>query len=158
MLMPRGCGITSNGGQWPSLWLLGSNCQATNLVDPDNVGTCSWPNSGSDEIDIVEFGALGTAGTSGVTNYNVGTFQNGGQVGGPTNVPVSDASVNWHEYRCDWRLGNIEWFLDGVSVNSTGTAPSTPMFILINISVAGTPNASMYPAEMLVDYVQVFNS
>jgi beta-glucanase (GH16 family) len=61
-------------GTWPSVWLLGSNCQQTNVPSADNVPPCNWPEPGSDEIDIAEiYGGLTTVHQSvhsGSTNYS----------------------------------------------------------------------------------------
>lgn len=156
-LMPTGCGTSNSGGMWPAIWLLGANCQLTNLNNPDNVSTCNWPASGSDEIDIAEFGGGGTTGGGSNTSFKTNAYIAGSNVFGVSNA-VSDASVNWHEYRLDWSVGSLKWFLDGVQVQTLAQAPSTAMFLLINCAVAGAPSGAAYPSTMNIDYIRIYNS
>jgi beta-glucanase (GH16 family) len=46
--------LAGGKGSWPAVWLLGADCQDSNVTCADNIGTCNWPHPGSDEIDIAE--------------------------------------------------------------------------------------------------------
>jgi beta-glucanase (GH16 family) len=135
-------------GTWPAIWLLGYNCQQTNITNPD---ACPWPQPGSDEIDIAEFKGSGTS----MTNATIS-----GNYGWQTCVSsVSDASQNWHVYRLEWSPGLLVWKIDGATTCTvTQNVPSTPMFLLLNLAVGGaggTPSPSSFPQTMQVDYVRV---
>jgi hypothetical protein len=147
--MPAGVG----SGLWPgSGWMLGANCEATNHLNPDNVGSCSWPNSGSDEIDIAEFGVLGGGS---LVAYNAQVHSTGISDGG-TQVSCSDAHVNAHLYEINWSSGNVVWKLDGTTVKTLTAAPSQALFLMFNVAVHATVSAT-FPDQMTVDYVRVFN-
>jgi beta-glucanase (GH16 family) len=149
--MPAGVG----SGIWPgSGWLLGANCEQTNKLNPDNVDSCSWPNPGSDEIDIAEFG-IGGGGN--LTTANASIHSNSG-TSGPGSYAVSDASAAFHVYEVDWSLSTVTWKYDGVSQGSTATGvPQNAMFFIFNVTVAGSVGAS-FPQTMLVDYLRVFSA
>ena len=140
-------------GTWPALWFLGSNCQASNINSADNVAPCSWPNVGSDEIDMTEIkgGALTTVW------QNVISGSSGFQTCKPT---TSDVSQNWHTYGLVWAPGSLTWTIDGVQTcKFTSQIPSTPMFLLINTAMGGggggSINDATLPQTLLVDYVKV---
>lgn len=139
-------------GAWcGSLWLLGVDCQTANKHNPDNVGGCNWPTSG--EVDIAEFG-IGGGGT--LTSYSVGTFSSIGSAGGGS-VSCTDANANSHVYRLEWTTSQLTWKLDGVSKNTYSGFSSQDMFIIINVTTVGSPNAGAFPSSMLIDYVHVFS-
>jgi beta-glucanase (GH16 family) len=140
-------------GTWPALWLLGANCQASNVNSADNVAPCNWPSAGSDEIDITEIkgGALNTVW------QNVISGSSGFQTCTPT---TTDVSQNWHTYGLVWAPGSLTWTIDGVQTcRFTKQIPSTPMFLMINTAMGGggggTINNATLPQTLLVDYVKV---
>jgi beta-glucanase (GH16 family) len=154
--LPRG------GGQWPALWLLGANCQATNPTSPDNSGACQWPTAGSNEIDLFE--SLNTANTVGKFNLFTGTAPNNpNQQFGCNGVPLPfDTSTSFHTYDLTWQPGSLIWQIDGVTYCSTTShVPSTAMFILLNVALggfAGSVDASSLPQRMTIDYVRVYQA
>jgi len=139
-------------GTWPAVWLLGSNCEATNVSSADNSGACNWPQPGSDEIDITEIkSANETAVWQNVISGNSG-FQ--------TCTPqTADVSKNFHVYQLIWAAGSLEWKIDGISTcKFTNSIPSTPMFMMINTAMGGaggTINNATLPQTTTVDYVKV---
>jgi beta-glucanase (GH16 family) len=144
----------SAGGQgsWPAVWMLGANCQASNILSADNVGACNWPQPGSDEIDILEMSD---------NNYiSVGhdMFVSGGGQACLQNAS-SDVSQNWHVYTMTWKPGSVTYAVDGQAANCSHTSgvPSRPMFLIINnaISSAWTLKSSTFPQTMQIDYVKV---
>ena len=138
--------VTGGTGPWPAIWLLGANCQQTNLVSANDSGPCVWPQPGSDEIDIAEF----------LTSNRTGLNQ---QIHSSTNnsgcsATVTDASLNYHVYRFEWAKGSATWKIDGVQTcHLTASIPSTPMFLMLNVAVHGA--VSGLPQTMSVDYVTV---
>ena len=93
-------------GTWPAIWLLGQDCQVSNLTTPANIGLCAWPFPGSDEIDIAEL--LG----SDHTTVNQQIHSNGHEDGcRPRTV---DVSAGFHVYQLNWRPGSLAWLIDGV--------------------------------------------
>ena len=133
-------------GPWPAIWLLGANCQASNIVSADNTPPCNWPKAGSDEIDIAEVP------DNGRSQVNQQIHSASGDPGcKPT---VSDTSLNYHVYRLEWAPGSVTWKIDGVQTcRVTSGVPSTPMFLLLNIASHGT--VAGLPQSMIVDYVTV---
>lgn len=142
----------SPGGQWPAIWLLGTDCQAGNIINANPGGACQWPQPGSDEIDIAEW--LG--GNMATVNEQIHTSTSNF---GCTPTTTTSAG-NWHVYSIDWRPGVLKWLIDGVvRCTLTGSqVPSSLMFLIINQAVGGaggTVNPAAFPAYMGVDYVRV---
>jgi beta-glucanase (GH16 family) len=138
-------------GTWPAVWLLGSNCQQTNVPSADNVPPCNWPEPGSDEIDIAEiYGGLTTVHQSVYSGSSFYTYA----------ASTNDVSQNWHVYKLVWAPGSLTWIIDGVTTYTvTSGVPSNPMFLLIETALGGvaggTINNSTLPQTMLIDYVRV---
>jgi beta-glucanase (GH16 family) len=139
-------------GTWPALWLLGANCQQTNITDPRNVAPCRWPEPGSDEIDVTEI--MGGNLTS--VNQRVHSAANSPGCSAHT----TDVSQNWHTYGLVWRAGSVTWKIDGLTTCEITTGvPSHPMFLLMNTAIGGvgggTVNDATLPQTHSIDYVRV---
>jgi beta-glucanase (GH16 family) len=139
-------------GSWPAVWMLGYNCQASNILSADNVGACNWPQPGSDEIDILEMSDnnyISVGHDMFVSSGGQACFQNAS----------SDTSQNWHVYTMTWKAGSVTYAIDGVVAGCSHTSgvPTTPMFLIINNAIS--PNwsvvASTFPQTMQIDYVKV---
>jgi hypothetical protein len=141
-------------GTWPAIWLMGSNCQATNIVMSDSARYASCPAlqaPGYVEIDLTEcFGA---------TWCQLALAQ-------PSRWPTCDYPVDsdWHTFTVRWTPSAIRVSMDGRTTACGFTAaegyiiPSTPMFLLIQTQtggVGGTPNDSNLPALLQVSNVTV---
>jgi beta-glucanase (GH16 family) len=145
--------ITAGGrGSWPAVWLLGYDCQVSNVNSADNVGACNWPNPGSDEIDVLEMSDnnyISVGHDMFVSSGGQACFQNAS----------SDTSQNWHVYTMTWKAGSVTYAIDGTPAGCSHTqnVPTTPMFLIINnaISNGWQVVASDYPQTMQVDYVKV---
>ncbi|KAK6358993.1 hypothetical protein TWF696_000165 [Orbilia brochopaga] len=104
-------------GTWPAFWL---------------TGTQSWPP----EIDILEF--------KGTTNNWFNTFRTSSDVS-TTQVTVSDAATNWHQYRIWASKANandvtVHFYVDGVwkgQHNAAGFV-GKPMWLIINLQMEGS--------------------
>jgi beta-glucanase (GH16 family) len=147
MQLPGGSGLR------PVVWLLGSDCQASNIVSPDNIGGCNWPFPGSEEIDITEI--LG----SNYNQINQGLISSAGDHGCVPNIDVSVGS-GYHVYQLVWSPGSLIWKVDGATTCSVSSAavPSSPMFLIIETTVGGsggTVDNSTLPQTTFVDYVKV---
>jgi beta-glucanase (GH16 family) len=139
-------------GTWPSIWLLGADCQSTNVGTADNTGTCNWPQPGSEEIDITEIKNSDPT----VIHQNAISGNSGFQSCTPT---VSDVSRNWHVYQLVWAPGSLTWKVDGTTTcTKTSNIPSHPMFLMINTAMGGEGgaiDATTLPETTFVDYVKV---
>ena len=89
----------------------------------------------------------------------------------------SDSVTNFHTYTLDWATNAILFYVDGhlyetqtnwsSSVGSYPAPFNQPFFIIMNIAVGGkylgSPDKgkinaeSLFPGEMLVDYVRIYN-
>jgi len=145
-------------GMWPALWMLGAN-----------IGSVGWPGCG--EIDVVE-----TKGTAPATITS--SLHSGSDEGGSYTFTGGGSSTNFHNYLLDWEPNSISFSVDGhlyETQTSWGTSISgatyptpfnAPFFILMNLAVGGNyvgnPSISainagtIFPAEVQVDYVRVY--
>lgn len=146
-------------GIWPAIWLLGSN------------PALPWPSGG--EIDIAEnFGAKNND-----VNRNHATVHGPGYEGAGVTATYTlpsgqTVSNGYHVYAVDWEPGRIEFFLDGKSyqVVTPASLPAggqwvfdNPEYLILNLAVGGSPApvgppdaSTMFPQQMLVDYVRVY--
>ena len=138
---------------WPAIWLLGSNCQATNIVTAD-VGYSTCPDLGAPgytEIDMTE-----------CDTWNWCQLA----LAQPSSFPVCGYPVdnNWHTFALTWTRTAISISVDGKPTGCSYTQdagyviPSTPMFLIIQTQtggVGGTPNDANLPAHLDVSNVTV---
>ena len=147
--IPRGQGI------WPAFWMLGSN-----------IGGVGWPVCG--EIDIMEnigrepktvHGTIHGPGYSGASG-----------IGASYGLATDSFADNFHVFTVEWTLNEIRWLIDEKEYNritptrlpSGGTwVFDHPFFLLLNVAVGGAwpgdPDPStVFPQEMVVDYVRVY--
>jgi beta-glucanase (GH16 family) len=156
--IPRGYGI------WPAFWMLGTNITAG----------VNWPTCG--EIDIMEnignitnneqkkvYGTI--HGPQGGGDYNGGSGVGGTYING---APLGD---DFHIYAVEWTTNQIKWFFDNNQYFTATPASlpggstwvfTAPQFIILNVAVGGYwpgyPDATtVFPQQMLVDYVRVYN-
>jgi beta-glucanase (GH16 family) len=139
-------------GTWPAIWMLGS----------ENV---AWPLNG--EIDIMEHvgrkkgEVLGTIHTR-AYNHRINT-----QKGATTMVP--DACDAFHNYQLTWtkdriRVGvdNVDYFeFENPKDGDVRKWPfDKPQYLILNIAVGGDLGGkvddSIFPVQMEVDYVRVY--
>lgn len=139
---------------WPAIWLLGSNCQATNIVTAD-VGYDTCPALGAPgyvEIDMTE--------CYGSSWCQLALDQ-------PSSFPTCQYPVvddNWHTYSMTWTSSAISVAVDGMPTGCSYSAangyviPQTPMFLIIQTQTGGsggTPNDSTLPTTLQVSNVTV---
>jgi beta-glucanase (GH16 family) len=147
--------IPQGQGVWPAFWLLG-----------DNIGSVGWPACG--EIDAME-------NVGSTPNSSYGTTHGPG----PGSYPATglrgtyNASTaladDYHVYATEWNATSVSFYVDGTLYwtveQSELPAGATwvwdqPFYILLNFAVGGnwpgSPDASAFPQQMLVDYVRVY--
>jgi beta-glucanase (GH16 family) len=145
--------LAGGNGTWPADWMIGHNCQVSNVTSADNTGTCSWPNPGSEEIDIAE-----------MWNESKTTVHENYLSSGPSFScgadNLSDVSANWHIYTLVWSPGHLVWKVDGVQKCVATIAPSSAMFLTLNTAMGGSHGgtivASTLPQVHAIDYVRVY--
>ena len=144
-------------GTWPALWLLGTN-----------INTIGWPNCG--EIDVVENNGNNPGQEQGSLHW-------GGDSTAFYNFLNGDSVTNFHTYTLDWSPTAFLFYVDGhlYQTQTSWTSPAgtypfpfnQPFFLIMNLAIGGsylgnpsqaTINAgTVFPAEMLVDYVRIYS-
>lgn len=145
---------------WPALWMLGTNIVNTNV---------SWPGCG--EIDVME-----NNGSNPVMAQ--GSIHSGTDATAIYNFTDGQSTTNFNTYTLDWTTNAILFYANGhlyeTQTNwgsSTGNAYpfpfNQPFFLIMNMAIGGnylgnpSTNAinsgSSFPAQMLVDYVRIYN-
>lgn len=143
-------------GVWPAFWLLGD----------DSDGTVSWPQIG--EIDIMENRGQEPTLISGSVH---GPGYSGGDAITKDYVLTNDRfDTDFHIFGVEWGPNYINYYVDGDLYNQITPADVTgewvfnhDFYIIINLAVGGnyvgSPNEStVFPQEMLVDYVKVYSA
>lgn len=135
-------------GMWPAFWSYG---------DP-------WPTQG--EIDILE--ARGQEPFTYSTNYFYGKTANRNLVKNATATITSSVSLQscWHVYELIWSQSKLDFYLDGVLVNTKSGGYVPNLFgkkekITLNLAVGGNffsnlNTLSITPGTMEVDWVKVY--
>lgn len=149
--VPRGQGM------WSAFWMLGNN-----------IDTVGWAQCG--EIDIMEnigrepsiiHGTIHGPGYSGANGIGTGTSL-------PNNPVFAD---DFHVFRVDWTENLIKFYVDEKHYKTitpsdlpqgTNWVYDHPFFLLLNFAIGGPwggnpDNTSVFPQEMLIDYVRVYN-
>ncbi len=155
--------LPESQGMWPAFWMLGNN-----------ITTVNWPACG--ELDLMEHIDGNNPPINGngpgydwVQSSIHGTNLNGGT---PYTTQAFSAAA-WHTYGMIWTKGQIQFYVDSPSniyetftpATQSGTWPfdSGPEFVLLNLAVGGdwpgSPNGTtVFPSQMLVDYVRVYTN
>jgi beta-glucanase (GH16 family) len=148
--------LPSGQGLWPAFWMLGANI--------DDVG---WPETG--EIDVMEFRGQ-------QTDRIIGSVHGPGYsgpdaIGTVFRLPDDEKFTDdFHVFAVDWDPGQIRFWVDSEVYQTITTAFvgargewvfDQPFFLLLNLAVGGgfvgpVGPTTQFPAEMLIDYVRVF--
>jgi beta-glucanase (GH16 family) len=149
--------IPAGQGMWPAFWMLGNN-----------ISSVSWPKCG--EIDIME--NIGKEpGTVHGSLHSSSTTSRTSDASGPFSLPAGQHFADdFHLYAVEWEPGTIRFYVDS-NLYSTFTQSQWPaggawtfdhpFFILLNVAVGGDwpgspDNTTVFPQQMLVDYVRVY--
>lgn len=142
----------TGAGYWPALWLM------------PNDDSC-WPDHG--EIDLME--EINGDGVEHFT-YHVSprnaTICKGGPVqeAAGSSIPIGSMATAFHEYAAEISLGQFSFVVDSKVVwNSANTSlpiHDVPWYAILNFAIGGPwpkppTDATIFPAEMFVDYVRV---
>ncbi|MGB5413232.1 MAG: glycoside hydrolase family 16 protein [Polyangiales bacterium] len=142
-------------GLWPAFWMLGAN-----------IDEVPWPGCG--EIDVMEnFGREKTV-VSG-TLHGPGS-SGGAAIGGDFELPAGETFTDdFHVFAVEWDPGRMTFLVDDEVYHIIRSAEvsgkgdwvfNNEFFMLLNLAVGGrpvpSPSPEIFPAEMLVDYVRVF--
>ena len=136
---------------WPAFWLLGNNCQTANKFSGDT-GFGGCPNlaqSSYTEIDMVECYGTGWCQFH-IANPNFG-------IGNGCDATYA-VDGNFHTFQTVWTATSIKQYMDGVLETTCNQSLPNPMFLIMQIQTGGaggTPNNSLLPASMVVDFVKV---
>ena len=140
-------------GMWPAFWLLGADFD-----------TSGWPNCG--EIDIMENRGAEPTTISG-TVHGPG-YAAGNSVGKEFSLTDDRFDTGFHVFGIEWGEEYVNYYVDDVLYNQITPKDVSgewvfdqPFFIILNLAVGGNyggpPNdATVFPQEMLVDYVRVY--
>ena len=148
--------IPAGQGLWPAFWMMGSNIESKN-----------WPECG--EIDIME--------NIGREPGKVHATMHGPRYSGvdaltgaytlPNQARFAD---DFHRFAAEWEPGILRFYVDDqlFETQNTDNLPAVkpwvfdhPFFILLDLAVGGywpgmPAQSTAFPAEMLVDYVRVY--
>lgn len=153
-------------GLWPAFWTLGNNFQ--------DVG---WPDSG--ELDIMEMGSAAAI-DAGVVNRRVGSTAHWEHNGTHAEYGLSydsptDLHTDFHVFRMEWTPDLVSTYVDNqwiwsIDISEASCPDCTefhqPHFIILNLAVGGlytgitrsSEVTAPMPAEMLVDYVRIYDN
>jgi Glycosyl hydrolases family 16 len=152
----------SNTNTWPAIWLLGANCQASNMATGNTgyngdagVGNCPNFLANYEEEDLVEC-AVNEAGPGRWCHF---AYWSGASFG----ICNINLDANWHVFQFVWSPTSITEYLDGTQVCQITAAaalaiPQQPMFLIIQTQtggIGGTPDNANLPSTLQVDYVKV---
>lgn len=148
-------------GLWPAFWLLGNQCQ-----ENDEFGAINWPNCG--EIDIMENRGQEPTLISGSVH---GPGYSGAQSISKDYTLENDRfDTGFHIFGIEWGESYINYYVDNVLYNQITPDDLTgewvfdgDFYIIMNVAVGGgysgaPDDSSVFPQEMLVDYVRVYSA
>ncbi len=151
--------LPSGIGTWPAIWTLGKN------IDEDGgywdnlaYGTTPWPECG--EIDIMEHWGSNQ-------DYIQSAIHTPSSYGGTVNLggrEINNASSEFHIYSMDWTEDKLMFSVDGIvhytympALRNASTWPfDKEQYLLLNIAILGSIEASFTSSAMEVDYVRVY--
>jgi len=156
--------LPAGEGLWPAFWMM-----------PQDSVYGTWAASG--EIDIMEARGRLLDEIGGALHYG-GAWPNNKFTAKTYHFPEGQDITDYHVYGLEWEPGELRWYVDGQlyqTINNWDSwgegqpakyafpAPfDQPFYLILNLAVGGNydggrePSESDLPAEMLVDYVRVY--
>ncbi len=167
--------LPSGQGTWPAIWMLpsepfayASTCEGLNAWEWQGAPDCdAWPKSG--EIDIMEHVGYQMNHVHATVHNEAYYWINWEQR--KARILLDDVDTEFHTYELEWYPDRIDAFVDGTlyfTYMNEGTGWEAwpydiPYHLIMNIAVggywgrAGGPiDDSIFPQQMLVDYVRVY--
>ncbi len=149
--------VPGGRGTWPALWTLG-----------DSISTVRWPRCG--EIDLMEHVGFNPDHFHFTVHTEAFNHVRGTQRG--TKIKADNATADFHRFGLIWTPERLEWFLDDTKVfefaNTGGGIEEwpfdTPQYLILCLAIGGTWGGSqgiddsIFPADLLVDYVRVWQN
>lgn len=135
-------------GTWPAIWMLGTGTR--------------WPEDG--ELDIIEHQGLRPTRLSSAVHVAAG--HGGHAVGGATQL--ADACTAFHNYQMHWQPDKLEFSVDGVvhfhypnlKLGAAAWPFDRPQYMILLIAIGGDLGGPVddriFPVQMEVDYVRVY--
>lgn len=140
--------LSCGKGAWPAIWMLGSKGE--------------WPAVG--ELDIMEW--IGHRPDRVFSTVHTAAGSGGNGKGADT--AISNACTTFHNYQMHWTPQSVQFAVDG-KIHFTYANPGTgvaawpfdaPQFMILNIAIGGDLGGAvddgMFPTQMVVDYVRVY--
>lgn len=147
--------VASGKGMWSAFWLLG-----------DDFSKAGWPACG--EIDIME--NLGAEPSTIRGSMHGPGYSGGNSLTAVYTSPAGRFSDDFHIFAVEWEPQAVRFYVDGHLYETRTPADLSsdkrwvydhPFFVVLNLAVGGTlggtPDDSMFPQRMLVDYVRVYS-
>jgi beta-glucanase (GH16 family) len=142
-------------GMWSAFWLLG-----------DDFSKARWPACG--EIDIMEH--VGAEPSTIRGSMHGPGYSGGDPLTAVYILPDVRFSDDFHIFAAEWEPQAVRFYVDGQLFETRTPADLAsknpwvfdhPFFVVLNLAVGGTlggtPDDSVFPQEMLVDYVRVYS-
>jgi len=148
VMLPKGKGL------WPAFWALGTN-----------IGSVGWPACG--EIDIME--TVGDQLTSNHGSLHGPGYSGNADLTAVYNLPAGTSfGDDFHVFAAEWEQDVVRFYVDDhlYETRVPSQAPGNwvfnqKFFLIMNIAVGGTwpgtPDDSIFPSSMSVDYVRVYS-
>ncbi|MBO5711271.1 MAG: glycoside hydrolase family 16 protein, partial [Acholeplasmatales bacterium] len=150
--------LPSGRGIWPAFWMM-----------PTNSAYGGWPNSG--EIDIMEHVGYNPGLVHSTIHCELYNGMIGTQRGGNKNLG-NTIYDDFHVYAVEWFPDKMTFYVDDIEVFEYKPANKTQknwpydqkFFMILNVAVGGNwggaqgVNDAIFPTEMVVDYVRVYQS
>ena len=149
-------------GYWPAAWLMGNN-----------IATVNWPACG--EQDVME-----RIDAPASPDWNAGSIHGtgftGGNLGTDYYFPSGQTASTFHTYGMIWSPSSVAYYIDDPNHPYATYTPTSLIglsgavwpfdggqsnFIILNLAIGGSwpgppDNTTLFPSEMLVDYVRVY--
>jgi beta-glucanase (GH16 family) len=155
--------LPAGTGMWPALWMLGNS-----------FSTIGWPACG--EVDVMEANGTLTNQVQSSLHFGNSADQDVTETAIYNSLLGENDITNFHTYMLEWDYGSISFYVDSnlfetqtgwMSPDGPYPAPfNSPFFLIMNLAVGGnyvgkpSTNAinagTVFPAQMLVDYVRVY--
>lgn len=152
--------LPSEAGTWPAIWTLGANSNETGNYFGDQYGSVGWPLCG--EIDIME--QTGWDKNIIISHFHWGDLNTEEYLNEGSEVPIADASTEFHVYSLEWDSGSIKAYVDDTLIHELPNSPNKPyneeQYLILNIAMGGNLGGEVpdtFSEDTLeIDYVRIY--